>query len=189
MLDLRFRPDQYQSREPPEYDHPDLPQRRGKRQHTTRRHHRQRSPRSIRAQTPRHPPNRLRHHRHRHHLQPLQYPRRQPVAQTRHPQREQDQRDRRGQSKTGPRRQRTAQTGTRKPHTNPHLAARRPRQKLAQRHQIRVGRFAQPLPPRHKFSPEVTRGAPPARQTKSARAGGKPGKPQRRNGAHPSDLT
>ncbi len=61
-----------------------------------------------------------------------------------------------GQSKRGPRRQRAEKARAHQPNGKPNLAARRPRQKLAERHEIRVSALVQPAPAHDKCLTKVT---------------------------------
>ncbi|MNL47749.1 hypothetical protein D3C87_1705520 [compost metagenome] len=67
----------------------------------------------------------------------------------------QDQGNRRRQRKASPGRQRARVSGPGQPQRDADLAARRPRQELAQCNQIRVAAFAQPAPSRDELIAKV----------------------------------
>ena len=71
------------------------------------------------------------------------------------PEREQDEGDGRGQGEPGPGRERAGEPGAVEADADADLAAGRPRQELAQRHQVRIGGLVEPMTAGHEFLPEV----------------------------------
>jgi hypothetical protein len=72
-----------------------------------------------------------------------------------HAQREQDEGDGGGQGESGPGRDRAREAGAGEADADADLAAGRPRQELAQRHQIRIGSLVEPMTAGHELLPEV----------------------------------
>jgi hypothetical protein len=131
----------------------------GRSRHEGEQHHGEHGDRRtlpVGAQLPRHAPHRLGDDGDGDDLQPLQRAGAERPGHLRSRQREaeQDQRRRQGEGDEGGER-----TGPPRPHhakREPDLAGGRPRQELAQRHQIGIGAVVEPAPPHHQFLAEIT---------------------------------